>query len=104
MCCCTLARLIYTAFVPSGRLLGKLYSPIAIGPTPDRARLCDADELPISLDLVELDKEKTLSGKFWIKFRLSVGRIPMLVRRCGIPGGVESVVVVNLRDCSMKGR
>ena len=89
------------AFVPSGRLLGNLCGPTAIGPTPDPARRCATDKLLRSLDLVESDEDQTLGGRVWIKFRLLVGRIPTLVRRCGILGGVESVVVVTPRDCSI---
>ena len=89
------------AFVLSGKLLGKLCGPIVIGPMPDRARRYAADELPTSHVLVELDKDQTLGSIIWTKFRLPIGRIPMLVRRCGIPGGVESIVVVTPRDCSI---
>ena len=60
-----------------------------------------AGELPIILDLVELDKDQTLDSRVWVKFRLSVSRIPTLVKRCGILGGVESVVVVTPKDCSI---
>ena len=89
------------AFVPSERLLGKLCGSTAIGPTPDRARQCAVDELPTSLDLVSQIRIKLLVIRAWIKFRLSVGRIPTLVRRCGISGEVESIVVVTPRDCSI---
>jgi hypothetical protein len=82
-------------------MLGKLCGLNAIGPMPDRAQRYVANELPTSLDPVESDKNQTLCGRVWIKFRLLVGRILMLVRRYGIPGGVESVVVVTLRDCSI---
>ena len=47
------------------------------------------------------DKDQTLGGRVWIKFRLLVSRIHTLVGRCGILGGVESVVVMTLRDCSI---
>ena len=53
-------------------IIGKLCGLTAMGPTPDRARQFAADELPISLDLVESDKDQTLGGRVWIKFRLSV--------------------------------
>ena len=75
-------------------IVRKLCGLTAIGPTLDWARRCTADELPTSFDLVELDKDQTLSGRVWFKFRLLVGRIPTLVRRCGISRGVESIIVV----------
>ncbi|RWR85047.1 histidine biosynthesis bifunctional protein hisIE, chloroplastic [Cinnamomum micranthum f. kanehirae] len=89
---CTLAHLSTMAFVPCGRLLGKLCGPTAIGPMPDRAWRCAADELPISLDLVQSDKDQTLCDRVWIKFRLPVGRYPTLVRRCEIPEGVGALL------------
>ena len=51
------------AFVSSGRLLGKLYGPTAIGPMPDRALRYAADELLTSLDLEESDKDQNLGGR-----------------------------------------
>ena len=90
------------AFHAKWEIVRKIVCPTAIGPTPDRARRCAMDELPISLDLVESDKDHTLAGRVWIKFRISIGRIPTLVRRCRISGGVvESIVVPTPRDCSI---
>ena len=53
-------------------VIGKLCGPTAMGPTLDRAQQFAADELPINLDLVESDKDQTLGGRVWIKFRLLI--------------------------------
>ena len=49
----------------------KLCSLTTMGPTPDQAHWFAADELPISLDLVESVNDQTLGGRVWIKLRLS---------------------------------
>ena len=58
------------------------------------------DELPTSLDLVEFDKDQTLGGRVWVRFNSNsrFGTIRTLVRRCGVPGGVEFIVVMTLRN------
>ena len=59
------------------------------------------DGLPTNLDLVESDKDQTPCDRVRIKLRLSVDRIPTLVKRCGIPEEIESVVIVTPKDCSI---
>ena len=82
-------------------MLGNLCSPNAIGPMPDWDRLCAANELPTNLDLIELNEDQTLGGRVWISFRLPLSRIPTPVNKCGIPWGIESILVVILEDCSI---
>ena len=55
--------LIYMAFMPSGRLLGKLCGSTAIGPKLDRARRYATDELPASLNLVKSDNDQTFDNR-----------------------------------------
>ena len=55
----------------------------------------------ISLDMIESDKDQTLGGRVWIRSRLPVGRVLTLIRRCGILGGIESILVVTPKDCSI---
>ena len=62
-----LSRGVYVAYPFSSKLeyvpIGKLCGPLALGPSLDQARRFAADELPISLDLVESDKDQTLGGR-----------------------------------------
>ena len=71
-------------------IVEKLCGPTAMGPTPNRAQRFAVDELPISLDLVESNKDQTLSGGVWMKLKLSVWQVSHVVKRFGIPGEVES--------------
>ena len=57
-------------------IVEKLCGPTTMGPTLDRARRFAADELPISLNLVDLDKDQTLDDRVWIESRLLVWQVP----------------------------
>ena len=81
--------------------VAKLCGLIAIGPTLDQARRYATDELLTSLDIVDSNKDQTLDSRVWIMFKFMFGKILALVKRCGIPGGVESIVVVTPKDCSI---
>ena len=61
---------------------GRLCGPTSMGPTPNRARRCTADELLISLDLVEPDYDQTLTLESRSNLDSRFDRIPTAVRRC----------------------
>lgn len=83
-------------------MLGKSCVRTVIGRMLDRASRYAVNKLPASLDLIESKKKnQTLFGRVWIKFRFSICKILMLVKRCEILRGVKSTVVVTSKDCSI---
>ena len=62
----------FDTFVISMVIVEKMCGPTAMGTKPDRARLCAANELPTCLNLVESNKDQTLGGRVWIRFKFLV--------------------------------
>eukprot|EP00268_Persea_americana_P006121 TRINITY_DN12158_c0_g2_i1.p1 TRINITY_DN12158_c0_g2~~TRINITY_DN12158_c0_g2_i1.p1 ORF type:complete len:100 (-),score=4.72 TRINITY_DN12158_c0_g2_i1:558-857(-) len=81
--------------------VGKLCGPIAMGPTPDRARQFAANELLISFDLVESNKDQTLCSRVWIQFRLPVWQVSHTGRDVGFLERLNPDKAVTYRDCSI---
>ena len=52
--------------------VGKVCGPTTTVPMPNQARRSATDELQIGLDLVDSDRDQTLSGKVWIRIKLLV--------------------------------